>query len=261
MLHISFDPNSAMFIVYDDNSSPLETSYNAENYSVTIMDERFAGITLTPVMFQDDNMGFQVGCVNSWYFAVLEGDYYYYTPYGKYMKFRNTDTWNWLAKYGSFGSGRGAIWAKTVPLLKSYVLLGSGADTFSIVYPNYDFLSMWNTGYWQQIVTKPHNMYLQIGVQTGVLSLIAMLAFYLIYFFTCLVVSLQTKKHSFFSMVSGAIAAGTAGYMVSQLINDSSITVAPIFWALVGIGFSACMIAKKENEELKIAETNKEQTR
>ncbi len=253
VLHVSFDPDSVTFIIYDDEGSAVDAALNEENYSITINDERFAGIKLTPVMFNEGYMGFEAAVAGNWNFAVVDGDYYYYTPYGKYMKFRNSETWMWLARYGKFANGRGALWCKTVPLLKSYILLGSGADTFSLVYPNYDFLSMKNTGYWQNIVTKPHNMYLQVGVQTGVLSLIAMLVFYLWYFFTCFIESLRTKKHNFFSLVSGGIAAGTAGYMVSQLINDSSITVAPIFWTLIGIGFSACMILKQQNKEAKAA--------
>ncbi len=247
-LHITFDPETVAFGITDSSGAEVENTYNGDFFSRIITDERFAGITLTPIMLSDDLLGFQVGCLNEWNFAVYEGDYYYFTPYGKFIKMRSSETWNWLARKGNFGSGRGSIWAKTVPLLKSYVLLGSGADTFSIVYPNYDFLSMWNTGYWQQIVTKPHNMYLQIGVQTGVFSLIAMLVFYFIYFINCLLVSVKTKKHNFYSMVSGAIAAGTAGYMVSQLINDSTITVAPIYWALIGTGYATCLMAKRENE-------------
>ena len=33
-------------------------------------------------------------------------------------------------------------------------------------------------------------------------------------------------------------AAGSAGYMVVQIINDSSITVAPVYWTMIGVGLA-----------------------
>ena len=41
------------------------------------------------------------------------------------------------------------------------------------------------------------------------------------------------------------------GYLVSGIINDSTITVAPIYWCLMGIGFAINRLVKcRQKEEL-----------
>ena len=87
-------------------------------------------------------------------------------------------------------------------------------------------------------MTKPHNMYLQIGVQTGVLSLIAILVFYFWFFFYGLGTCFRLKKYDFMAFVGAGVLAGSAGYMVVQIINDSSITVAPVYWTMIGVGLA-----------------------
>ena len=88
-------------------------------------------------------------------------------------------------------------------------------------------------------------MYLQIGVQTGVLSLIAFLVFYAIYFFQSLRLYLGGRFESFAAQAGVGIFIGTVGYMVCGISNDSMITVSPVFWTLIGIGFAANALARK----------------
>ena len=175
---------------------------------------------------------------HGWHFARINGTYYLYTPYGRYAKTKTSEDMKWLTDRASLFSGRGYLWGKTVPLLKRYIVLGSGADTFTLAFPNYDFVSMYNGGYAAQTITKPHNMYLQTGVQTGVLSLIALLVFYFWFFIYGLQTCFRLKKYDFMSYVGAGILAGSAGYMVVQLINDSMITVAPIYWTMIGLGLA-----------------------
>ncbi len=75
-------------------------------------------------------------------------------------------------------SGRGYIWSRTIPLLKKYILLGGGQDTFTVLFPNHDYLGKAQWGDKDLIITKPHCMYLQIAVQSGILSLIALFIFW-----------------------------------------------------------------------------------
>lgn len=135
------------------------------------------------------------------------------------------------------GSGRGYIWSRTVPLLKNTILLGHGPDTFPLYFPQYDLLGKLktynNTGIF---VDKAHNMYLQTAVNTGVISLIALLILFCAYF-------VSSAKLYFRQELSGAIsAAGLAcfgafcGYIVAGFFNDSVVSVAPVFWVLLGTG-------------------------
>lgn len=148
-----------------------------------------------------------------------------------------------------FGSRRGFIWSRTIPLLKRHILLGSGPNTFVFEFPNDDYVGMINVGYEHSTVTKPHNMFLQIWVQTGLLSLLAFLALYVCYFVE------SVKLYFFRTTLSGVdkaglgILLGTFGYMVTGLANDSCVAVAPLFWCLLGVGVAVNRYNKCRNNE------------
>ena len=145
----------------------------------------------------------------------------------------------------SLFNGRGYIWAKTIPLLKKYILLGSGADSFTLVFPQSDYLDAYKGGYENMIISKPHCAYLQIAVQTGVLSLIALLAFYLWYAIKCLKLYFGKRELSFEQALAAGIFSGTVGFMVIWIANDSTICVTPIFAALIGLG----IVLNRMNEQ------------
>ena len=121
-------------------------------------------------------------------------------------------------------------------ILKDYIFVGSGADTFALVYPNGDFVDKYNNGYDNMIITRPHCMYLQIAVQSGVLSLICFLVFYIWYFISSLRLYYKQRLNNPLVAAGFGILLGTMGYMISALANDSTITVAPVYWGLLGIG-------------------------
>lgn len=150
--------------------------------------------------------------------------------------------------YEDLASKRGFIWGRTIPLLKKYIILGSGADTFSIVFPQHDYVSAQNHGYGQQLISKPHCWYLQIGVQTGVLSLIAIIVFYGMYFVQSIRLYSKRNFDSYLSRAGVAVFVGTIGYMISGITNDSSITVAPVFWGVIALGVTINYILKQEEK-------------
>ena len=255
-LHIITDADATTFNCIDSSGSLLPLKLSDDGNSIIIGDERFADVTISALQITDPERipAFSVTAGGTWRFAYVNNSYYYITIFGKLIKYENAEYTEFLDKHAALASKRGFIWSRTIPLLKKNIILGSGADTFIFEFPNKDVLGMNNAGFNQwgkiEIMTKPHNMYLQVGVQTGVISLIAMLAFYIMYLVTCIKTSFKMKTHNFYSYISGGIAAGTFGYMITQLINDSSITVAPLYWALIGIGFSTCLVARKENAEV-----------
>jgi hypothetical protein len=68
-------------------------------------------------------------------------------------------------------------------MLKDTVLIGHGPDTYVLEFPQHDYVGKLNSfSSHRMIVDKPHNMYLQIGINTGLISLIGLLALYLMYF-------------------------------------------------------------------------------
>ena len=180
-----------------------------------------------------------------WRFVLRDEGYKLYNPYAKESDVTTAET-AVFDGYEDFASKRGFIWARTLPLLKDNILLGSGAETFVIEFPQHDFVGIYNNGYQAQLITKPHCWYLQVGVQTGCVSLIALIGFYLMYFVQCIRLYSKNIADSYLAQVGVAIFLGTIGYIISGITNDSSITVAPIFWGLMGLGVTVNALVRYE---------------
>lgn len=246
------DPLLLQFSFTDQEGRELPQVRQKGTFDFTIDDPRFSSFLLKPVYLSDETtLGF---CVTidgrDWCFtnAAEDGTYYFFTSAGKLDKIDTAESSPIFKGKESLFSGRGFIWSRTIPLLKKYLFLGSGADTFVLAYPNTEYVEKYNYGYDNTLLTKPHNMYMQIGVQTGLLSLAAFLAFYIMYFVQSIRLYFKSSFDSYLSQVGTAILAGTMGYMVTGLANDSTITVAPIFWLLMGIGLSVNFMLNHQNK-------------
>lgn len=234
----------------DNNSIDYTLAEDGITYLFT--DERFAGITMFPALHNEMYaMGINIDNTN-WYFTNFteSGEYQYFNRYGNLSPIKTPETAVFNG-YENFATSRGYIWSRTIPLLKDYIFLGSGADTYAIAFPQYDYVGFHNYGYMEQLLTKPHSLYLQVAVQTGVISLLAILAFYMMYFIRCIKLYMNdTTNHKLVSM-GIAIFIGTISYMVSALTNDSSIAVAPVFWVMIGVGVAINEIVKRNQFDSK----------
>ena len=162
---------------------------------------------------------------------------------------------NVFPDYEATASGRGYVWGRTIPLLKNHLLIGSGPDTFTLVFPQNDYVARYKSGFENVIFTRPHNIYLQIAIQTGVISLVAVLLFYMRYFIG------SCKRYCFRKFTkmedwSGFVLfLSPVGFMVAGLANDSLIVVTPMFYTFLGAGVAVnqrlCPAEKrvKENKE------------
>ncbi len=88
------------------------------------------------------------------------------------------------------------------------------------------------------LVDKPHNMYLQIAINTGVLSLLALLALWGGYFIEGVRLYFKADYSRWEERVGVAILGCVVAYLVTGVFNDSVVSVAPVFWILLGIGIS-----------------------
>lgn len=245
------------FTFTDQDGTLLPYHAGEEPHSYIIDDMRFSSFLTKVAGFGDTNtLGFYVRIDGTdWDFSNQneEGTYYYYTNAMKPDTISNPEIFAPLKGRERFFSGRGFIWSRTIPLLKNHIVLGSGADTFTLVYPNDEYVQKYNYGYHKTLITRPHNMYLQIGVQTGVLSLLAFLVFYGMYFIGSLRLYFKNKFETYLSQIGAAIFAGTFGYMITGFGNDSTITVAPIFWVLIGAGLSVNYMLKTAKRNTKVS--------
>lgn len=96
-----------------------------------------------------------------------------------------------------------------------------------------------------QLITKPHNMYLQIWTQDGMLACLALIALYVMLVIATWKNCMNAEKKTWLHKTAMAIFCGASGYMVVGLANDSSVCVAPLFWILMGLGFAVNHMIKR----------------
>lgn len=127
----------------------------------------------------------------------------------------------------SAGSNRMFIWKRAVKLIPERPLLGSGPDNFGIIFMN----KFQNEVYkdWTYIyVDKAHNEYLQIAIATGIPSLVI----YLSFLFCILKRGVKKIKDDLYML---AIVSSVIGYLIQAFFNISVVSVAPIFWLMLGL--------------------------
>lgn len=136
------------------------------------------------------------------------------------------------------GSGRFFIYKYSIPLLIEQPILGSGPDTFDKSFPQHKFNNMVNRDQ-KYIVDKAHNEYLQIGVTLGLPALF----FYLLFLLTIFKKGFKALK-SFKKNIDkinkyhAALFFAVISYTVTALFNISVVSVAPIFWVVLGLNIT-----------------------
>ncbi len=254
-LHVMYAANElgALLICQDENGEMLEYNVRDDQY-----------IELTDTTFSDLLFRFEQGnAFYPWlvairvrgysvYFTQTENGYQYINNVGKFADAIKAPA-ALFSGYDRFASGRGYLWSRSIPLLRQSLVLGTGADSFSLVFPHNDVAGRVNSGYYNSFVTKPHNLYLQIGVQHGVFALICLLAVCAIYLAQCFILYWKSKLTDEHSWLGVGIMIGVIGYLVAGLSNDSSVTIAPLFWILLGMGFAVNRMNRDAMKAAKIA--------
>lgn len=245
------------FTLLDDKDTPVSFVFDADPY-YRIADERFPFYFNAIHSENFDGFTIQINGHN-WYFtnSMKKGDHSYYAVVGnnKYLKLKKQkEVTGFLAEHEALASGRGYIWSRTIPLLKKYFFLGSGPDTFAFAFPNEDRVGITNANFFKQIITKPHCLYLQIAVQTGVPSLIAFLAFFGWYIIDSFRLYWKNDFSTYLSKFGVAALASVIAYLIMGLTNDSCITVAPIFFVIAGMGLGINQVLEQQRKASKKAE-------
>ena len=243
IIQFSAENGQYTFVFRDSTGSELEQQLSSDSSFITITDERYTDFKFSITQY-DNVICFVVNIENSvWYFTnQTDGSYYYCNNYGKLLKI---DQKQEFKAFWNIGSGRGYIWDKTIPILKAHPILGTGPDTFALYFPNTDYLNLYHTGFSNEVITKPHSLYLQIASQTGILSLITFVVFYVMYAISSIRLYIKYTLEQYEVRIGIAILAGTFGYLVTSIANDSTITVAPLFWTLIGVGLAINRMIKK----------------
>ncbi len=240
---------SAEIEVYDADMDMMELDNSENIYKFKQDTPEYEGLYFETGISEEGLKGFYViyGDIRLFFSNDnTQGKYYYRNYYGKYTDdISNIKNDNVLRFKDDFASHRGYIWSAAIPLIKSHIFIGCGPDNFIYEFPNNDYLSLLNNGYNGSVVTRPHNMYLQIAVQTGLLSLAAIIILYAVYFIGSIKIIREMKNISGINIVCIAVFAGTAGYMICGISNDASVCTTPLFWVMLAAGYCCNNIIKK----------------
>lgn len=247
-LYISFKDNSIDYgdlQFHNHLNQDISYLYDSHNYSLA--------------MAPFDNLEFHIEHISDvpyiiakihnkvWHFTYIEDiGYQYYNDLGKYDSLEPIISFG-FENHQNIASGRGYIWSRSLPLLRDNLFIGSGPDTFMLIYPQQDYVGKSNnckTPY--TLIEKAHNMYLGIGLQTGVISLISFLCFIFIYIKKSFSIYGKCKLKNYTSGIGIGCLAACISYMISGIFNDSSILTSPLFWILIGLGMAANYSIEKE---------------
>jgi hypothetical protein len=178
----------------------------------------------------------------NWVFRLTEQGVLYNNELGKKLALSESVPAIGWENNINFGSGRGYIWSRTLPMMKETLVIGTGADTYCLYFPHHDYVGKYNAG-WNVnlIVDKPHNMYMGMWTGTGGLSVMAFLSILLLYFVQTIKLYWRKEIETFSDFAGIGVAFGVLGFVVSGLVNDSSVSIMPIFYTFLGIGLATNM--------------------
>jgi len=150
--------------------------------------------------------------------------------------FEGNETW---------GSNRGHIWSRSFPLMARRTIIGSGPDTYVLVFPQHDVLGklqFHRNPY--TTIGMAHNVYLQTWITTGgisALALIFLFGYYLLTSFISIVRS-RMKEGMFIFGLRFGLLAGISAFCMSAMATDSTIGSSGVFYLLLGLGFGVNFI-------------------
>lgn len=232
--------------LYDDENESINHTFDENNYLYVVDDPRFPGFTIQAVNLNEEVALGVVADHITWYFK--KGDdntYYYYNIFGRWDKINNPPRVAVKFLERVFEE-RGTIWSKTIPMLKNSILFGTGADTYTVTYPQNDYVNKTYAGTQAALDVKPHCFYLQVATQSGVPAMIAIIVFYVWYFITGAKLYWRASYKDGIEVLGAGIMFATFTYMIVSILNDSTVSVAPIFWALMGLGVSVNEMVDKK---------------
>lgn len=248
---------------YDDGKIDLEDEtgeeiaylVDAETGVLTLEDDRYDNYQIG--FFKDDYSFYVEMLVNETrgWFTIENGEFRNYHGVGIITDIEEVKSVGFKGNE-RVGSNRGYIWSRSIPLLRETILRGYGPDAYVIYFPQKDFVGSFNTGVYGDsvVVDKPHNLYLQIGLNTGILSLLAFLWIMGIYILQSWKVYYRSNFDTFISATGVGIFLAVAGYLVAGVFNDSVLGVAPVFWILLGMGVGINNWIKKGKDRVEVLE-------
>ena len=174
----------------------------------------------------------------SFYFDISSGDLVYTDMFSNPIDLEKEYPAIGFKGMERLGSNRGYIWSRSIPLISKNIIIGAGPDCYVFKFPQKDVLSkLIFLGNPNVIIDKPHSFYLQVAVNTGLISLLVLTALFLMYIVNTVRCVMRGGSNMLVGLRLGA-AAGVIGYLAAVTTTDSVVSVSPVFWVLLGLGFA-----------------------
>ena len=156
-----------------------------------------------------------------------------------------------LVRYYGFATGRGYIWANSLPILKECIIVGKGMGGFPFEFVQNDVVGLCNTnGTYRLVVDKPHCRYLQIALTCGIPALIAIIVLLGAFLLGGAKNALKWSRDDLLAdrnrLFFVCLCAGIVGFLAEGIVNDGNITVEPIFWLFLGVAHGMLLDFGKE---------------
>ena len=244
-VHVLQENEAPTLYVYDaDTGTPIRMELQEKTGRLAASDENWRlpekCLTFEAVMQQAEN-GLQAHLIVwyrkavPWHFIVSEkGEgLVYLNPVGKVSSIEKAPQ-VWESADDRILTGRMYIWKRTMPLLKNALFLGYGQESFPAVFPQNDYAGRANVGAGQclEIITKPHNMYLQVFAGSGLPALICLLASVVVLLRQFFRASPDEENGENEKKTAPAIAL--ICFLLSGLLYDSTIAVTPLICLFAG---------------------------
>lgn len=147
----------------------------------------------------------------------------------------------------SFASGRGYSWSHFLPVSLKYAFIGAGPDNYPFaVYATGDDYAYKVSSFNETLFfSRPHNLFIQMWVNTGLLSLVMFLFFVGWYIVDCFKTYFNKKLTYYLEFIGIACMAGIVGFLGNGIANDSLPCLTPLYWAILGCGIVVNEIVKR----------------
>jgi hypothetical protein len=245
----TYPDDPASLTVTDESVKPLSlTQIKGDHPEFRIDDERYNWISVKPAR---DDSGYNYILIitdgHEWPFRITPNGPLYRTGLGRFVELTKVPAVGWENNQ-QFGSGRGYIWSRTIPMMKDTLILGHGADTYCIYFPHVDYVGKYDSGTFSSnldiIIDKPHNMYFGAFIGTGGISVLTLLVLWGIYIVQSFIIYRKQNYTGFLSYAGAGIFLGICGFLVSGFVDDSSVSVMPMFYGLLGTGIAINIMLK-----------------
>jgi O-antigen ligase len=217
------------------NENRIQPVIHESNTYYYFNEIELSDINVLPSIFSETNLIRIDTYGQSWHFGYDDNQSLsYFNSVGKFDKIVSPKTFGFEGRE-RLGSSRGYIWSRTIPLVFEKPWLGYGIDTYPLAFPQQDYVGKYNAySTPNMVVDKPHNLFLQIAVNSGLIALACFIILVIISMYRITLI-LFKNKYLFSNVYHSGLSLSILSYVVASIFNDSTVHVSTVFWVFLGL--------------------------